>query len=183
MPRTIATVTEFDETIQGAVAIQFPLLDWRAMKAQLWQESSLKPLAESPAGAMGIAQFMLPTWRDVCAQLGWSLNTPRTDPARSITASAYYMGQLFRSWAVAEDRMERYKLALASYNGGIGNIRKAARLACGVRAALTWDAVAAALPNITGRHAAETTSYVPAILRHFETLAGPDAAPVSAAIK
>jgi soluble lytic murein transglycosylase-like protein len=72
--------------------------------AQLYAESNFNPFARSPAGALGIAQFMPGTAR----QLG--LRDP-FDAAASIDAQAHLMRDLLR-------RFGAVPLALAAYNAG-----------------------------------------------------------------
>lgn len=80
----------------------------------LWQESRYRPeiingTVRSPAGAVGIAQFMPATARE------WGVIA--TDAGSSIAGAGRYLSWLYRktgSWA----------LALAAYNWGIGNVLK-----------------------------------------------------------
>ena len=60
---------KYDWQIRKAVKNYLPTVDWRLYKAQLIQESSLRPLVVSHAGAKGLAQFMPSTWADVSSQL------------------------------------------------------------------------------------------------------------------
>lgn len=128
-----------------------------AWKAQLYQESRLDPSATSPVGAMGIAQFMPATWREVLPQLQiGQASAYEVRPA--IDGGALYMAQLrrfpdWRGWADPR----RHEMSQASYNAGPGNVRKALRLC---PSAITWAGVATCLPAVTGRHAQETITYV-----------------------
>jgi soluble lytic murein transglycosylase-like protein len=70
----------------------------------LWQESSFRADVVSPAGALGIAQFMPATAQDR------GLDDP-FDPVRSIETSASLLGDLTR-------RFGNLGLAAAAYNGG-----------------------------------------------------------------
>lgn len=74
----------------------------------IWQESRFDPQAVSPAGAMGIAQFMPST-----AALR-SLTDP-FDPAEALVRSAEYLRFLERKFG-------NLGLAAAAYNGGEGRI-------------------------------------------------------------
>jgi len=78
------------------------------LAAQLYVESGFDPLARSPAGAQGIAQFMPGT----AAALG--LANP-FDAAAAIDAQAHLMRDLLRRFASVP-------LALAAYNAGSGAV-------------------------------------------------------------
>jgi len=78
------------------------------LAAQLYVESGFDPLARSPAGAEGIAQFMPGT----AAALG--LTNPFDAPA-AIDAQAHLMRDLLRRFASVP-------LALAAYNAGSGSV-------------------------------------------------------------
>lgn len=126
-------------------------------KAQLWQESRLDPDAVSPAGALGIAQFMPGTWADVARRLDLPRTTSRREAAFAIDAGAYYMAVLRGEWTAKRPELERHRLAQASYNSGLGNILKAQRLCKGAR---DWPEISPCLSLVTGRHARETQDYV-----------------------
>lgn len=147
--------TTYDHAIQDAAAKYLPGLDWRLLKAQLIQESRLNPLAKSPVGALGIAQFMPQTWVEVCKALNFKGVEP-TNPKYAIPAAAYYMGQLLEQWHADRPDIDRYCLALASYNAGFGNLSKAQKSA---GMAHSYAEIIAALPKITGKHAVETKGY------------------------
>ena len=85
-------------------------LDANIMLAQLWQESRFNPVAVSPKGAKGIAQFMPATARR------FGITDP-FDIEQSIRGQAKYMRFLL-------DKFGDYALALAGYNAGEGNVKK-----------------------------------------------------------
>jgi Transglycosylase SLT domain/D-alanyl-D-alanine carboxypeptidase len=74
------------------------------LAAQLMAESNFDPLAVSPAGAQGIAQFMPAT------AAAYGLANP-FDPAAAIDAQAHLMSDLIRQLGAPQ-------LALAAYNAG-----------------------------------------------------------------
>jgi soluble lytic murein transglycosylase-like protein len=86
-------------------------IPWQLLKAQMLAESGGDPEAVSVAGAVGLFQFMLPTWEE-WADPGWE----RTDPEHSIITACRYM-----SWLLSQFG-GRQQLALAAYNWGIGNV-------------------------------------------------------------
>lgn len=125
-------------------------------KAQLYQESLLKPDAVSPVGARGLAQFMPGTWAEVSRQIGYQGRSPH-EARPAIHAGAYYMGRLRSQWSAPRPEADRHSLAMASYNAGLGNLLKAQRKAEGAAA---YARISARLHEVTGRHARETKTYV-----------------------
>lgn len=136
------------------------------MKAQYWQESRLNPLAKSPVGAEGIAQFMPGTWVEIQGKMQMA-PVPRNDEGASILAGAYYMAQLRKQWTSKRPEKDRHSLALASYNGGLGNILSSQRR-CDM--AVLYEPIMACLHLITGQHAAETRGYAPAIYKWWQQM-------------
>jgi soluble lytic murein transglycosylase-like protein len=78
------------------------------LAAQLYAESNFNPFARSPAGALGIAQFMPGTARAL------GLGDP-FDAVLAIDAQAHLMRDLLRRFASVP-------LALAAYNAGTGAV-------------------------------------------------------------
>jgi soluble lytic murein transglycosylase-like protein len=149
---------QYDDAIKQAVRIWWPdYPHWLAWKAQLYQESRLDPAAVSPAGARGLAQFMPGTWRDMQRQLGLGTVSPHlAGPA--ITAGAYYMARLRRTWRRDRTPTQMQPLAQASYNAGTGHILTAQARCNGAR---QWPEIAPCLRLVTGeRNSHETLTYV-----------------------
>lgn len=78
------------------------------LAAQVMAESGFNPRAVSPAGALGVAQFMPSTARS------YGLRDP-FDPVASIDAQAHLMSDLLRQF-------HSVPLALAAYNAGSGAV-------------------------------------------------------------
>jgi membrane-bound lytic murein transglycosylase D len=119
-------------------------------------ESGLDPQIRSRVGAMGLWQFMPATGR----MYGMHVNTDiddRMDPEMSTDAAAKYLKSLYRMFG-------NWEMALAAYNCGPGNVRKAIRRSGGKK---TFWGIYNYLPR-------ETRSYVPQfqaflyILNHLE---------------
>jgi membrane-bound lytic murein transglycosylase F len=145
-----------------------PGVDWRLLKAQCYQESLLDPVAVSHAGAMGLCQFMPGTWGDAKRALGLFADASPYNPDLSITAAAWYMGRLRGVWKAKRPDNERHKLALACYNAGCGHILKAQKICKRTSPARMYDEIVPpCLSSVTGRHSAETLTYVDRIMHRW----------------
>lgn len=107
-------------------------------------ESSLNPLAQSPAGAVGLFQFMPAT----AERFGLNLRPQdeRQNPVKSAKAAAQYLRFLHK-------RFGSWPLAIAAYNCGEGRLGKTLSLQAGK----SFEEIASALPS-------ETQMYVPKVL-------------------
>lgn len=156
-------ISKYDGLIKSAAEKHLPPgYDWRLFKAQLWQESRLDPDAVSPAGAVGIGQFMAPTWAEEAPRAGFP-GADRTDPRASIFTAAHYMAKLIESWYVERPDADRYCLAMASYNAGFGNLLKAQRLMGGKP---LYADIIPGLPKVTALNSLETINYVREIMAY-----------------
>jgi len=107
-------------------------------------ESALNPVAISPSGAKGLWQFMYGTALDYDLYID-SYVDERFDLMKSTQAACAYLNNLYNSFG-------NWDLALAAYNSGPGNVRKAIKRAGGNTN--YWE-IRQYLPR-------ETSSYVPA---------------------
>ena len=82
-------------------------------------ESGLKPEARSRVGAVGLWQFMPSTGRMFGLKQDWYVDE-RQNPEKSTDAACKYLKQLYNMFG-------DWELALAAYNTGPGNVRKAIR--------------------------------------------------------
>ncbi|RMD49583.1 MAG: lytic transglycosylase F, partial [Ignavibacteria bacterium] len=97
--------------------------DWRILASQVYQESQFDPNAKSWAGAVGLMQLMPETAKH------YGVENPR-DPVQSLHAGLKYELWLDNFWKdYIEDKDERMKFVLASYNIGFGHILDAMKLA------------------------------------------------------
>ena len=99
-------------------------IDWRLIAAVSYQESTFNSEGTSWAGAKGLMGLMPST----AASLGVDSDM-LIDPEANIRAGAEYLQKLIVFFNSVENKDEQLKLALASYNGGIGHISDARALA------------------------------------------------------
>jgi len=98
-------------------------LDWLLLKAQDMAESAMHPMAVSPVGARGLAQFMQNTWEEWRDGIpGVQEMPPQSlaylqpeNPEACIHAQAAYMAWLIKHCG-------EVRKALAAYNFGIGRV-------------------------------------------------------------
>ena len=160
--------TQFDDRIKAAHSLFLLPFDWRLAKAQLIAESKLLPSAKSGAGAMGLAQFMPNTWADVVRALHMPSDSSPYDASAAIKCHAYYMAKILSKWTAPRPEIDRYCLALASYNAGIGNVLKAQNRAGGSN---DYKIVISQLANVTGAdNSKQTRDYVQRILTEWQAM-------------
>ncbi len=109
-------------------------------------ESALNPTARSRAGAVGLWQFMYSTGR-LYGMTITSYEDERKNPLKATEAACQYLGDLYKMFG-------NWELALAAYNSGPGNVRKAIRRSGGKK---TYWEIYPHLPR-------ETRGYVPAFI-------------------
>ncbi len=142
------------QKMMGLTDVYFPLIEEELDRMQMPMElkyltiveSALNPHARSRAGATGLWQFMLATGQEYGLRVD-SYIDERKDPYKSTKAAMAYLKKyhgVFGDWL----------LALASYNCGPNNVKKAIARAGGVN---DYWAIRDYLP-------AETRGYVPAFI-------------------
>lgn len=157
-------MSQYDDLIFNSAATNGLPYDWRLWKAQIRQESNFNRMAMSPAGALGLAQFMPKTWTEWRVKAGYPDADP-TDPEASVNTGAAYMKSLWAQWKSPRPEIDRICLAMASYNAGLGSILKAQKLANGAN---DYKTIIAQLRNVTGdKNAFETSTYVKRILGYY----------------
>lgn len=150
--KMIARIPQFETEIDRALS-EHEVPEW--VKYLPMAESRLQPKALSPAGAVGLWQIMPATGRG----LGLKINSridERLHTTKASQAAAKYLKQLhgqFGDWL----------LALAAYNCGAGNVRKAQRRANGY----FYHEISRYLPRQTRR-------YIPRVLTIATIAQNPD---------
>ena len=96
--------------------------DWRLVASMIYQESRFNPDAKSWAGAFGLMQFMPATGQRFGVNAASSVE-------RQIKAGINYINWLDKRLVSIQDKEERKKFVLASYNVGLGHILDARKLA------------------------------------------------------
>jgi cell wall-associated NlpC family hydrolase len=101
----------------GSLCPTFPA---SVIAAQIQSESNWRPDAVSPAGAMGIAQFVPGTWPAYAQDDDGSGNVSPLNPADAIMAAGRYDCSLAQSVAplATKTGISTLSLALAAYNAG-----------------------------------------------------------------
>ncbi|MEW8978129.1 MAG: lytic transglycosylase domain-containing protein [Symbiobacterium sp.] len=93
-------------------------LDPYLVVALIRAESRFRPAATSPQGARGLMQIMPETGRWVAEQMGLPFSPDSLyEPAYNIRVGCWYLAALLQEFA--GDPV----LALAAYNGGLGNVK------------------------------------------------------------
>jgi membrane-bound lytic murein transglycosylase F len=148
---------KYDSQIRSAAQLYLPSWDWHWWKAQLYQESLLRPDAVSYVGASGICQAMPATFAQWNAHFDWGATASPLNASYCIIGGAWYMANLRAVWTAKRTEDDRRRLAQASYNAGSGNIVRA-QSKCG--GAVTWKEISPCLVLVTGKYSKETLTYV-----------------------
>lgn len=107
-PSRSANKNAFDHLILASAARHG--VDPALVKAIIHTESAFNPNARSPVGAMGLMQLMPGTARDMGVSNPW-------DPAQNIEGGTKYLAWLQRQFRNRD-------FVVASYNAGLGNVKK-----------------------------------------------------------
>lgn len=118
---------EYTKNVLGKLDLYFPLFEKyfreynipEEIKYLAIVESGLNPKARSRVGAVGLWQFMPATARMYGLRIDWYIDE-RMDPEKSTIAACKYLQLLY-------DSFDDWELAMAAYNCGPGNVRRAIR--------------------------------------------------------
>ena len=114
-------ISPYDKLVKASA--QKHEFDWRMIVAQMWQESSFNPKAESPVGAQGLLQVMPRTAEEV------GYPPPLFEPERGIEAGVKYLSWIRERFPEGVNLENRLWFSLAAYNAGIGHLYDAQRVA------------------------------------------------------
>lgn len=91
--------------------------DWRLLASMVCQESRFDPSAQSWMGAYGLMQIIPST------SMRYGIDSISATPEQSLNAGTSYIRRLDNYWKdYIDDKDERIKFVLASYNVGLGHV-------------------------------------------------------------
>lgn len=154
--------------------------DWRMMSAIAYAESRFKPHVVSSGGAVGLMQIM-PRTATIYGVAVESLS----DPEQNIRVAVLHFNLIDYMLDLPDETSlyDRYSLVLACYNGGIGRVRDAQRLARYIgEDPYSWSVVSQQLLNLRDpeyyemdivrlgrfKSAGHTVSYVNSVLYRYD---------------
>ncbi len=105
-----------------SAAERCPAIPAEILAAQIAAESSWDPLAQSGAGAQGIAQFMPRVWEQAGIDANADGKTDIWDPLDAIPSAAQF--NCYNRKLVKSVSGNRLKNTLAAYNAGYGAVRR-----------------------------------------------------------
>lgn len=112
-------ISRYDRYIKGSAERHD--IDWLLVAALIYQESRFDPDRESWAGAIGLAQLLPSTARELGVVDPW-------DPAQNIEGGVRYLKRMYDRFESTTEE-DRVPLALASYCAGLGHVLDARSLA------------------------------------------------------
>jgi len=96
--------------------------DWRLVASLIYQESRFEPNNSSWANAKGLMLLMPKTAEELGVK-------DRSDPKQSISAGTKYLSQIWNSFNLISDSIQRTKFTMASYNCGLYHVKDVQNLA------------------------------------------------------
>ena len=154
-----ACSSAWDDTFRKANRTLMPAPlkgEWRWHKDQALIESDCRPDVCSHVGACGLLQVMPGTWRDLERQARTSGSV--FEPKLNIILATRYSAWLSRQW------LGRPRTAWEIWELQLGRVQRRpsarARQSSRLRRGPDMGWIAPCLPDVTGRHSAETIGYV-----------------------
>ena len=158
---------KYDKAFKKYTKKHLPSIDYRFIKAVCSVESRLNPKAKSKEGARGLCQIMPSTWHFLYKNIDGVKHNSYDNPDDSINVAAYYFSKLNLFWGNIENKQNKLKILLASYNAGEGNISKAKKLN---KNNDSYESISKNLKKITGSRSKETLAYVNNVMLLYENL-------------
>jgi len=124
MEMKIAYEDRYDSLIQYLCGNIFPEIDWRIVKAQIWQESRFDTKAISSASCMGLMQISRGLAKERLEQPAyvWCADV-------NLDLGITYLKEQYDHFPEIPEHANKILFSLASYNGGRGYINAAIRIA------------------------------------------------------
>lgn len=143
-------------------------IDWKLIKAVAICESNLNQFAVSPSSAKGLMQLM-----DNTARMHGVISI--FDIEDNVHGGVKEIERLTKLFYGERSKKERFKFVLASYNGGLGYVEEAMRVAVlKGDSSLKWSSVAGHLRSVEYRgrrpDVAQIVGYVEKVMRKYEEL-------------
>ncbi|RFU47653.1 lytic transglycosylase domain-containing protein [Paraburkholderia sp. DHOC27] len=131
---------------------------------QIMQESRFSANAVSPAGALGLMQFMPKTaeWAAVAGKLG---QAQPLDPLWSLRAGVWYDWYLHDQLKRFDTECDHWHFTLSAYNGGLKYVLERQALASKPG---SWTIAGPINPGIKPESQRENVEYSPKILYYFQ---------------
>lgn len=144
--RILRKIKKYEETVKKYSALYG--IDWRLVFAIIRRESNFNENAISVKGAVGLMQIMPITEEDVKRDIEYDYIQEK--PEENIAAGLLHLSKLLDFYSYINDDVERTKIALATYNAGLGHILDAISLceALGNNAS-EWSNIKYALTKLT----------------------------------
>lgn len=114
-------LSKFDDLFKKA-ALKYGVIDWQLLASVAYQESKFNPNVVGFGGSYGMMQFMPNTG----PKYGVYPNSP---PEQQIMGAMKKLTSDYNNWKEIDDKDQRAKFTLATYNAGKGHIQDAQRLA------------------------------------------------------
>lgn len=126
--------------------------DWRLVVAIIMRESRFREHAVSHVGAKGLMQIMPRNEEYLERELDIDYIYER--PEENIKAGIYHLSQQLSYFKEVEDNDKRLKIALASYNSGVGRLRDAIKLSMYLKHDFDyeWETIKGSLRKLNRRH-------------------------------
>jgi membrane-bound lytic murein transglycosylase F len=147
--RVLRKVKKYKDVIQKYSTLY--RVDWRLAISIIRRESNFNENAISHMGAVGLMQIMPITEEDIKRDIEYDYINHK--PEENIAAGLLHLSKLLDYYSYIQDETERTKLALATYNAGLGHIIDASSICKTERLNPNkWENIRASLAKLTREH-------------------------------